>query len=183
MKKRLIILGVIIIIIVVTLFLLKGRTFELQFTENQIKEAISKKLPFERNYFLIFKIILQNPRLTLIDGSDRIMVGLDVTLNVKLANQSKPIGGTIDASGSFSYKSEKGEFYLSNPNIEKFNIQGLPPELTNKGNTIIAKAIGEFYSDKPIYRMKTDDLKQATAKAIVKSITVKNKVVYVTLGI
>ncbi len=91
-------------------------------------------------------------------------------------------GGQI-SSGGVRYEAADGQFFLTEPAIENLGIQGVPAKYTAKVNSVLTKAIGEYYLDRPIYTLKDSDVKNAAAKLLLKTVIVKDQVLIVTLGI
>ena len=86
-------------------------------------------------------------------------------------------------SGGIKYVSEDGQFFLKNPVIENFEIQGISPKYTNKVNASITKYLTEYYEKNPIYTLNYSDGKQAAARMVLKDVIVENKELVITLGI
>lgn len=162
---------------------LQGREYAFRFTEPELQDKLAQRLPLERTYLLIFQVVLDNPRLQLIDGSDRVRAGLDVTLNIRVGSEPAPLGGSLDVSGGVKYDNVKGEFYLSDPVIEDLSIQGVPSGYSDRVDNILTKAISEYYADRPIYTLKESDVKQSAAKLLLKNVSIEDRVLIVTLGV
>lgn len=114
----------------------------------------------------IFQVTLDNPKINLKDGSNRIDAGLDIILDIQISKENLPLGGTIDVSGGVKYLSEKGAFFLTDPRIERLSVQGIPEKYTEKVNWVLTKTLDEFYSKPPVYSLKFSDLKQLAAKEV-----------------
>ena len=119
----------------------------------------------------------------MIEGSDRVNAGLDVTLNININDEPLPLGGELDVSGGVRYEATDGQFYLTDPVIENLSVQGVPAKYTDRVNSVLTKAIGEYYSDRPIYTLTGSDVKTATTKLLLKDVVVEERVLIVTLGI
>lgn len=160
-----------------------GRDYEFRFSEDELRAKLSKRLPIERTYLFIFQVVLDRPRVTLVEGSDRVQAGLDVGLNIHINDEPLPLGGSVDASGGVRYDPAEGAFYLTDPVVESVAIQGVPGTYTGSVNSILTKAIAEYYKNRPIYTLKDTDVKQAAAKLVLKSVVVKDRQLVVTLGV
>jgi len=161
----------------------QGKEYVFRFTEAELQEKLSERLPLHKTYLFIFTVVLDEPRLDLVEGSDRVNAGLDVTLNIKIDDEPLPLGGELDVSGGVRYHAPEGQFFLTDPVIENLSVQGVPTTYTNRVNTILTKAIGEYYADRPIYTLRSSDVKTATAKLLLKSVVVEERVLIVTLGL
>jgi Protein of unknown function (DUF1439) len=183
LKKIITLIVVVLAIAAGVYFYVSSKEYVVRIPEKQLQEKLQEKLPISKSYFFIFQVTLDNPRVELTNGNDRINAGLDVVLNIKLGGEEKPLGGSLDASGSIRYEPESGQFYLTDPNIEQFSIQGIPEKHISKATTVMEQALTEYYASHPIYTLKVGDIKQAAAKLVLKSVLVENKELVVVLGI
>ena len=184
MKKIAILLSIVLILTLAgTYFYFSGKEYTIQLTEQQILSKLEEKMPLSKRVLLIIQITLDNPRVDLENGSDRINAGMNVVLDIKVKKQSLPLRGSIDISGGIRYNPEKAQFFLTDPIIEKLNIQGLPKKHTNKANKALSKVLADFYKNNPIYTLKATDVKKSAAKLLLKKIVIENKELVVTLGI
>ena len=160
-----------------------GKVYEFRFSKPQIQEKLNEKLPFTKTYLIFFDVQLDNPRVNLEDGSNRINAGLDIVLDIRIGSENLPLGGTVDVSGGVEYAPSEGEFFLTDPIIEGLSVQGVPAKYTDKVNLVLTKALREFYSKHPVYSLKPTDLKHIAAKTILKNVIIENSELVVTLGI
>jgi len=58
-------------------FLLRGETYEIRLTEQELQERFDQKFPISRKYLLIFDVTYSNPKVHFVEGSDRIQFGLN----------------------------------------------------------------------------------------------------------
>jgi len=184
MKKVLIPLVITSLIVIAgTFFYFSGKEYVVRIPESQIQQKMADKLPLSKSYFFIFRVELSNPRVELTNGSERVHAGLDIVLNIKLGSEEKPLGGSLDVSGCIKYESKEGQFYLTDPRIEDLSIQGIPKKHISKATQVLEKALADYYSSHPIYKLKAGDVKQAAAKLVLKNVMVENQELLITLGI
>ena len=164
-------------------FYFSGKEYSVRLTEPEIQNKLAEKLPLTKTYLFIFQLTLSNPRVLLKEGSSSVNAGLDVVLNITIGKNSKTLGGTVDVSGGIRYASQSGQFFLTNPKIEKFQIQGINPKHTNKVNASITNFLTDYYQKNAIYTLKYDDSKQAVTRMVLKDVIVENKELVITLGI
>ena len=164
-------------------YFLYGRKFVYRFTQVELQEALSARLPIQRTYFFVIQVTLDHPRVVLVEGSDRVNAGLDIALNVRLGESGVPLTGSVDASGGIRYEPTEGKFYLTSPLIERLNLQGLPEKYVSRASTALSLALSEYYASHPIYTLNTFDAKQAAAKMTLKSVKVEQQQLVITLGI
>jgi hypothetical protein len=184
MKKSLILLTILLAVAAVgSYFYFAGKQYQIILTEAQITEKLAQKLPLTRSYFLIIHITLDNPRINLVDGSNRIKAGLDVQMNIRIKNQEQPLGGSIDVSGGIRYQPESAEFFLTDAIIEKVKVQGLAEKYSNKANKALSKAMTQFFNNNAIYTLKATDTKKAAAKLLLKNVEIRNQELLISLGV
>lgn len=183
MKKTITISIIILIVLAVSAyFYFSGREYTIKITEEQIKEKLGEKLPLTKDYLYIFEVTLDNPRVSLTNGHNKIDVGLDIFLNIKI-NKGKPLGGSIDASSGVKYVPEKGQFFLTDPVVENIKVQGVQEKHVDKVNKALSTALSRYYETHPIYTLKQKDIKQAAAKLVLKDVYIKDKELIIKLGI
>ena len=183
MKKTAIPFAVFLIlaIISVAFYVVKKETV-FRFTETQIQEKLAAKLPVSKTFFFIFQVTLDHPRVTLIGETKRVHAGLDVVLNMVFGNESKPLNGTLDVSSGIVYWPERSAFFLTDPIIERFTIDGMPEKYNDKINAALTKAIAAYFAEQPIYTLRSTDTIHAATKLVLKSVAVENRELVVTLG-
>lgn len=183
MKKALIAIAFVLVVAIIGgAFYLAKREYVFRVSEAQIQENLAAKLPVSKTFFFIFQLTFDHPRVTLVGESGRVHAGLDVVLNIVLGNESKPLGGTLDVSGGVLYSPERGAFFLTDPLIERFAIDGMPEKYREKVNAALTKAIAAFFAEQPIYALRATDTRQAAARLVLKSVAVENRELVVTLG-
>ena len=183
MSKTMTISIIVIIVLAVSIyFYFSGREYTIKITEAQLQEKLGEKLPLTKKYFFIFEVTLESPRVSLKDGEDKIHVGLDIILNIKIGKE-KPLGGVIDVSGGVRYEAEKGQFFITDPVVENLKIQGIPEKYTDKVNKVLSKTLAGYCEAHPIYTLKTADMKQAAAKLILKNVYIHNNKLVIKLGV
>lgn len=160
-----------------------GKDFFLRFTEAQLQEKLNTRLPVTKTYLLIFNVTLENPKVHLINGSNRVQMGLDAVLNLNVAGETKPLGGKLEVSGGVAYAAGSAQFFLIDPLVESLSVQGIPKRHEDKVRLALSKALAAYYVEHPIYQLKSSDAKQATAKLILKNVKIENQQLVLKMGI
>src|SRR5690606_7075968 len=94
MKKTLTVAAIILGIAFIASFLyFKGKRYEVVITQETIDSVLTETFPASRDYLMIFSISYSNPRVSLLEDKDRVQVGLDITLNIRLNNEPRNLGG------------------------------------------------------------------------------------------
>ncbi|MEM7281742.1 MAG: DUF1439 domain-containing protein [Pseudomonadota bacterium] len=183
MKKALVFIVMILAAAIAAWVYFADSTVRIRLTEEDIKQRLSARLPITKSHMLVFETSLDNPRVQLVEGQDRIQAGLDAKVTLRVGSSDVPMMGTIDASSGIRYASQKGAFYLTDPVVESLNIVGLPEKYTNRANGLLTRALDEYYSRWPVYTLDQKDFKQATTKLVLKDLTIKDQELVITLGL
>lgn len=184
MKKTLTILLVVTAIVAAGTFLyFKGKRYEVVITQEKIDSALSERFPKTKKYLLIFSITYSNPQVTLLETDDRVQVGLDATVNIRLDDETKDLGGGATITSAIRYDSEKQEFFLDDAEFSRLEIEGMPDKWLDQVTVFAAKAAKEFIETQPIYKLKAKDAKTSAAKLLLKGFEVRDQAIHVTLGI
>lgn len=160
-----------------------GKSYVIRLSESDIQSKLEAKLPLTKTYLYIIQVTLDNPRVHLENGSNKVSAGLDVLFNITLNKNLRAIGGTVDVAGDILYLAEQGQFFLANPVVENLTIQGVDVKYTDKINKALTRALAEYYQNNPVYTLRTSDTKQAVAKMVLKDVFIENKELVITLGI
>ncbi len=149
-----------------------------QFTEAEIQQAINTIMPLEKQKMFL-SIIVSNPKIELIEKTNQI----GVFSNIKLKAPGGIAGtGSTKIKGSISYDAKKGAFYLKNPQIVDLKIDNISDAIMPKIKSIAQSFLRSELKRRPIYKFRNDDVKQKLAKAVLQSVTVKNKTIEVVLS-
>ena len=115
--KKVIIAALVLLLLLAGGFLyVRNKQYNVVITQQQIDDALRAKFPVTKTHLLIFRITYSNPHLTLLPDSNRIQVGLDAELNIKLLSESKKLGGTALVTSALAYRNDTKQFFLSSCN-------------------------------------------------------------------
>ncbi len=176
-------IAILLIAAVGAFYLLRDRDYVFRFSEPELRGKLDEQLPWSERYLFIFEVTLDNPRIDLIEGSDRVAGGVDATLNIYVNNNPKPLAGAVDLTGGVRYASEEGAFYLTDPVIEKVAIRGIPGAYANKANAALSSALSAFYRSRPIYKLDGTKAPHQATRLLLKDVVVKDEHLVVTLGL
>ena len=182
--KKIIIAALVLVLLLAGGFLyVRNKQYNVIITQQQIDDALHKKFPVTKTHLLIFRLTYSNPHLTLLPESNRIEVGLDAEVNIKILNESKKLGGTVFVTSALAYRNETKQFFLSSPQINKLKIQGIPQQYLDKVTDFASNAAREYLQEFPVYTLTAKDTKTAAAKLLLKDVQVKSSEIHVTLGL
>ncbi|MEM7203676.1 MAG: DUF1439 domain-containing protein [Planctomycetota bacterium] len=179
-------IGTVVVLLVavgVAIFAFKGERFVVRITNEQIQERLDQRFPFEKTYFLIFGLGYKKPLVELIDGTDRVRLGLEASVELRGAGEKKRLTGRVDLDAGIAFHAETGEFFLVDSVLHTVEINGIPAEFVDKVPELLRKAAAEVLERHPIYTLRARDLKTATAKLLLQGLAIEDGVLIVTLGI
>ena len=164
-------------------WLLSRNDYVFRFSEDELRQHLDAQLPYEGRHLFVFDVTLDNPRIDLVEGSDRVAGGVDVMLKVKLAGRELELDGAADMSGGVRYDADERAFYMTDPVVEALRIPSVPESYANRANTAISAALSDFYRTRPIYVLEPDTAAKSAARMLLKDVSVKNEHLVVTLGV
>ncbi|UCE59786.1 MAG: DUF1439 domain-containing protein [Phycisphaerales bacterium] len=171
------------ILVLAAVYFLKGRTYVIQLTEQQIRENLDATFPMQKRHFLVIELTFSEPNVALIEGSDRISFGLKAEVNFRIAGEAKQLGGTAAVTAGLRYNPDDYSFYLDSPTLDELVVQGIPVEYVERINMLASELAQDRINRTPVYTLERTDLKQLTASLILKELTVKDGKLVITLGI
>ena len=174
---------VILLLLAGAYYYVSSKEYVIRIPESDLQRKFEERLPLTQTYFFFIQITLKNPRVHLENGSRRVKAGLDVVFNASLDNNPRPIGGIVDVSGGVLYSADKGQFFLTNPLIDRLELQGVPQQYVEKFNVALTQILADYYAKNPIYTLHATDAKQAVARMVLKDVIVENSALVITLGI
>jgi hypothetical protein len=180
MKKF--IIALIVVFIGVAGFLayrLKSHGLVVNVTEKQIQDHLKAKFPIEKNYVLT-RIALTDPKVTLKEGADRIHFRVTVSVSLPAKAAAK---GSGEFSGEVKYDPEKGQFFLHDSKVEKLEISLLADECQDQVKEMTGMVAKELLNRYPIYKLQMNDPRQSMAKMFLKSVSVSHGKLEIVMGL
>jgi hypothetical protein len=159
-----------------------GKEYVIRLTEAELQAKLDQRFPIRRDVLFVVQIDLSNPRVHLLEGSNRVAIGIDVVLNFRLRDQAKSFGGSIDVDGGLRYEAFKGRFFLTDPHIQALRVDGIPEKYRTEVEKVVHGAISEAMNKGPIYTLSAD-AGQLLARLLLKSVVVRDRELVITLGI
>jgi hypothetical protein len=184
MKRTLLAIALVLAVLLGGTFVyFKGKRYAVVITQAQIDAGLSERFPATKRHLLIFSITYSNPKVTLLEGSDRIQVGVDATLNIRINGEPKELGGGATVTSAIRYDGERHEFFLDDAVFDRLEIQGVPDKWLQQVTDFASKTAKESIETRPVYRLEAKDSKTAAAKLLLKGIEIHDQAIHVILGI
>lgn len=153
--------------------------FSVVISQDELQAKVAELMPLEKRNFLI-SLVFSNPQIDLMVGHNQI--GIACQLDA-VALGTLTGSGSTKIIGDLSYQAETGEFFLKNLSIDSLQIQNLPDEYLPQVTQVIESVAQNALSAYPVYRLDENDSQQKLAKAMIKSIEIKNQLLVIELGI
>ncbi|BDS07912.1 hypothetical protein NT6N_29520 [Oceaniferula spumae] len=184
MKKALITLIILLAIALAgTYAYFKGKRYEVVITQEQIDDTLNEKFPITKSALIIFQLTYSNPQVTLLPDTDRVQVGLDASLVIKINDQPKTLRGGITVTCGLRYDQETQSFYLTDTEFDRFELDGLPDKYEDKITLLASQYARQRLEKYPVYKLRATDTKKAAAKLLLKDVEIQGQEIHITLGL
>jgi hypothetical protein len=140
-----------------------------------LQNLMNKKFPIDGN-LIIARLTLDTPSVYFKD--QRIGIKMNYRGNF-LADEIK---GYMDINGQIMYKQEKAAFFLTDLNIEEFEVNGRNFSNEEKIKTVVQNIANNCLEQYPVYQLSQKDFRQKMAKIFLKELTIKGETLVVRLG-
>ncbi|MEO7757873.1 MAG: DUF1439 domain-containing protein [Dokdonella sp.] len=159
-----------------------GRTYEVRITEADLRAKVASRFPLTKS-LLILQAKLSNPRIALVEGSNRVALGIDLELNLHASGNAEPLGGKADVEASLRYEPAAGAFYLDAPEIRRLDLQGVSEKYTPLVRDAVREALVHDFAKHPAYTLGLSNMKTAVARLVLRKVVVDHGVLILTLGV
>jgi Protein of unknown function (DUF1439) len=147
-------------------------------SQDELQKRLVEKFPVKNCSMLVACIELDRPKITLVEGSDRI--GFAASLVLMFGERQFP--GQVALNGKVRYARDEGEFFLDEIAIDQFEIAGLPTEFADFVRKRGPSVLGAVLASRPVYSLKGDSTKTALAKLALRDVKVANGLLRITFG-
>ncbi len=164
------------IILLLAAFKNMAFNYNLEISEKKLQKTVQSMMPMVKKKFFI-TVTLSDPQIHLIEATNEIAVYTHINVKFPKGVSAGEISssGKLKIKGTLSYKSDTGQFFYKNPVIEKLEIHKVSEKYMAKLKTMIQLVAKQTLEILPVYTLKDDNLKNKLAKAMLQSITVKDK--------
>ncbi|HMN34453.1 MAG TPA: DUF1439 domain-containing protein [Chiayiivirga sp.] len=184
MKRAMILAGLAALLLAAaTVWWLKGRSLEVRVTEPQLRAQLAERFPVERTVLLLLRWRLTDPSLAFLPQRQRVAVGIDVRLNLRLEGGRSDLGGRIELETGVRYDEARGALFLVDPVITRLVIDGLPERHAQRATDSVRELLAEVFSQRPVYTLNPLDLKQGSARLLLRELRIEGDAVVVRLGL
>lgn len=151
--------------------------YTIEMSESEVQQMVSARMPMQKKW-LLGSVKMSEPKIILVDGSDAIAIAVKV--QVRLVG-GITFSGWARIKGPPSYDSKAGEFFMRNPALEELTIDKLPEKYHRDVQETMEMVAQKVFAEYPIYKLK-GDLKSKLAKAVLKSVSIRDQKLFAVLG-
>ena len=144
----------------------------------EIQRRLQEKLPVERTKLLL-KTTVTDVQVRLQEGSDRIRLRPSLVLEVPLLGA---LPGQVSVDARVRYAPDRGEFFLDDAVVTDLDVPRIPDSQRDRAQRLVAMVAQAYFATTPVYRLKQGNFKHALAKLIIKSVTVRDGRLLITMG-
>ena len=173
--------GALVVAVALAAGLLWKREYVLELDQAQLQKSLDAAFPVEKTYLVIIKIDLSDPAVALHESSDRIRFAVSVGVGVPGINGR--LRGRAELSGRIRYEPDHGAFYAEEPTVEQLSVHGLPDRYVDKTRGAVAWAVKGVLESRPVYTLKTGDVRQSAARLLLKDVRVSGGKLRLRLGV
>ncbi|MEE4378996.1 MAG: DUF1439 domain-containing protein [Candidatus Competibacteraceae bacterium] len=152
--------------------------YAIELTTADMQRAIERHFPLRREKFFT-ELTLSDPVIHLQEEAQRIGVNFAAMARLP-GNITIKWRGLVD--GLLEYRRDIGSFYLLDLKLQGTDSQGIPVKAMPV-QPLVEKLLQRALANTPIYQLDDQDLNQAIARLLVKSIHIKKDRLIVELGL
>lgn len=185
MTRRLMLICGILALLVAggTVWWIKGKSTDIRVTHAQIQEQLAQRFPVQRTMLLLLHWRLENPTLEFIPQRQRVKLGIDARLNLRIDGGRGDLGGRVEVETGVRYDDTRGALFLVDPVITHLAIDGLPAQHLQRATDSLHDLLIDLLRQKPVYTLNPLDLKQGTARLLLREVRIEDDAVVVRLGL
>lgn len=159
-------------------------SYEMSMTQSELQARIDAMSPIKVEKFRVV-VALSAPKIELSEGSSLFALSSPVEVSLPggmAAKAGESIRGFAKIKGSLRYDASAGAFFVEQADVVEFEINGLPEEHKGRARALAQVAARRAFAERPVYVLRDDSVKQRLARAVLKSVVVKNGKLVATLG-
>lgn len=137
----------------------------------------------EKTHLMILRLNYENPVVELLEERNRLRVGMDARLTIMVGREPLVFTGGATVTTSVRYEPETFSFYLSDVEMERLEIEGIPARYTEQAGRLALDTVQEYVQAIRVYRIEAADMQTSLAQMVIKNIEVENQAVVITLGL
>lgn len=153
---------------------------QVAFTAPQLQRQLDNRFPrsFDKLGGIV-SVTLDNPRISLPTGDDRLRLDFDLTLD-GLGSDARP--GHLALVSGLRYEPSTRGLHLENPELLQFDLPGSNSLLRGGARGVVNSLLAEYARSEPVYRIDDDLLSRLPSGRHIGNVEVKDARVVVHLA-
>jgi hypothetical protein len=153
--------------------------FTHEIAEAELQQKVAAAMPVEIRK-PAYALTISDPVIDLA-GTDE-TVGVVAQVALEVPEQIKA-AGTVTLSGKLAYEPQDHAFYFRNVQVRKLEVEGAQDALLPILRLVAQFAVTRAFATRPIHVIKDDGLKARFARAFLKSVSVRDRKLILTMEI
>lgn len=155
---------------------LRSFTTTVEFSKSDLQDRVEKFV--EKNGMIGDALEFSSPVVLLEEEGNRVGLKVDVSASA----YGKSGKGSLEATGTLTYKPEEGEFYISNLKIHEINLNGVPEYVMGMVTGFVQDGLNKLMPSIPVYTLREGNLKENAARLVLQKVEVKPGRLVATVG-
>lgn len=181
MKKLIVIILLLLVAGGVAFYFLQSREFSVTLSEEEIQERLEEVFPIEQRHMMVLTVRLTDPRVTLVEGEERIHCEVGATAS--LPGVSRGMEGRGRISGSLRYESGERQLFLSDARVEELEVEGVPNEYDARVREVASIAVRQHLERRPFYTIDQELLDQLPGPVALRDVKVQDGRLRLSFGL
>ena len=155
-------------------------SYTLKFGPEVLQKRITSVFPLKvKKFIFVFKVF--DP-VVVIPPETVDRIGVEVSLQVSIPGLLKAQGRGL-VHGEIDYLGSSGEFFFFDPELQNFDVKGLPKRYQEEVRGLFESIMKSALSDISIFKFDEEDRKQKIAKRMLKSVKVEDERIKIEVGV
>ena len=164
-----------------TCLLLSSCAYDIRITGEDINRRLAEKFPVTKTHLHLFKTTFSNPRVALLENTDRLSMGINVAVEMPSRGQQETMLGTATVVSGLAFNSKKGQLFLKDPVIENLSLADAGGRKLEIGGALGA-VLQDYLTRVPVYTLKETSIKKYFIRHSIKDVKIKDGAVIVSVG-
>jgi hypothetical protein len=151
----------------------------IELSQARLQAGLERRFPLRNRMLELFDVQLTHPRLAIQPESDRVSLGLDVSVAPPFLRQSW--NGALTLSGRLALDAARNAVFLRDTHLDRFAIDGMEGDRARELGRAADVLLHGLVQDVPVYTFRPDDLRYAGMQFVPTRLETGRDALFVTL--
>lgn len=161
---------------------LLGGDVVIRLSEAQVQTALDLRFPVAKTYLGRISLAYHDPEVQLDEGSDRIGIGMSLTLSLGSGDDPTAYSGRARLITGIGYDSDSALVLLEQPVLDSLSLGQLSVAYVEQASELARRLALDRLERIPIYDLREEGVGRRAARMVLKDVTVKDGELLITLG-